>query len=285
MFAPDEEWKEGLVDLPHRAAARTRAMIETLGAHPGAAAGEALDSLLADPTLAEWQRTLEMARDRQRTASRDAGYAHASVERAAETLRGGLPTNAADLLALVTDHLDDLASDIRGGDENAWRDFWNEDSYGRPASPKPEDSCRDAVFRALRRRLGGRIDVLREASHAGGTRSDLRVSYDGMAVPIEIKRAGHPGLWTAVSEQLIPKYTTLPAADGHGIYLVLWFGESNIRKGPSGHTPPTPKELQKALKETLPPVRGSKIEVRVLDVTRPVGELSQRLSFYADAGA
>ena len=269
MFAPDEEWKEGHVDLPARAAAMTRGWIGILGAQPGAAAGQALDSLLADPTLAEWRRTLEFARDRQRTASRDAGYAAASVERVAETLRGGRPTNAADLVALVADHLDDLGADLRGGDENAWRDFWNEDRYGHPASPKPENSCRDAVLGALRRRLGGRIDVLPEASHAGGARSDLRVSCDGIAVPIEIKRAGHPGLWTAVSEQLIPKYTTLPAADGHGIYLILWFGESNICKGP-GHTPPTtPDELWKALEETLPAVGGSKIEVRVLDVTQP----------------
>ncbi len=268
MFAPDEEWKEGLMDLPDRAAAKTHAWIEILGAQPSAAAGEALDSLLADPTLAEWRRTLEFARDRQRTASRDAGYAPASVERVAETLRGGRPTNAADLLALVTDHLDDLAADLRGGDENAWRGFWNEDSYGRPASPKPENSCRDAVLGALRRRLGGRIDVLPEAGHVGGARSDLRVSCDGMAVPIEIKRAGHPGLWTAVSEQLIPKYTTLPAADGHGIYLVLWFGGDHVGKGPSDRRPTTPEDLRKALEE--PSHDGEpKIQVRVLDVTSP----------------
>ena len=269
LFAPDEEWKEGLVDLPHRAAATTRAMIEILGAHPGAAAGEALESLLADPTLAEWRRTLEMARDRQRTTSRDAGYAHASVERVAETLRGGLPTNAADLLALVTDHLDDLASDIRGGDENAWRDFWNEDSYGRPASPKPENSCRDAVFRALRPRLGDRIAVLPEARHAGGARSDLRVSCDGMAVPIEIKREGHPGLWTAVSEQLIPKYATLPSAGGHGIYLVLWFGGYHVPKRSSGVPSRTADALRQVIEETVPDDHKPRIEVRVLDVTRP----------------
>ena len=269
MFAPDEEWKQGLVDLPHRAAARTRAMIETLGAHPGAAAGGALDSLLADPTLAEWQRPLELARDRQRTASRDAAYSHASVERTAETLRGGLPSNAADLLALVTDHLDDLAAELRGGDENAWRDFWNEDSYGRPASPKPENSCRDAVFRALRARLGDRIVVRSEAGHAGGARSDLCVFCDGIAVPIEIKREGHPGLWTAVSEQLIPKYATLPSASGHGIYLVLWFGGDHVGKGPSAEPPKTPEALQQLLEETVPQGNASKIEVRVLDVTRP----------------
>lgn len=269
MFAPDEEWKEGRVDLPARAAAMTRGWIGILGAQPGAAAGEALESLLTDPTLAEWRRTLEFARDRQGTASRDAGYAPASVERVAETLRGGRPTNAADLAALVAGHLDDLAADLRGGDENAWRDFWNEDSYERPASPKPENSCRDAVLGALRARLGDRIVVLPEARHAGNTRSDLRVSCDGIAVPIEIKRAGHPDLWMAVSEQLIPKYTTLPAASGHGIYLVLWFGGDHVRKGPSDQRPTTPGDLRQALEETVPHDGQATIQVRVLDVTPP----------------
>ena len=269
MFAPDEEWKEGIVDLPARAAARTRGFIHILGSQPGAAVGGTLDSLVADPTLTDWKRTLELERDRQRTETRDAGYAHASVERVAETLRGGLPTNAADLLALVADHLDDCAAELSGGDENAWRGFWNEDSHGRPRNPKSENSCRDVVLGALRARLDDRIAVLPEARHAGNTRSDLRVSYSGLAVPIEIKREGHPGLWTAVSEQLIPKYTTLPSAAGHGIYLILWFGGHTIRKGLSGQTPTTPEELRQALEEMVARDDTSMVEVRILDVTLP----------------
>ena len=274
MFAPHEEWKEGIVDLPARAAARTREFIHTLGGQPGAAAGEALDSLLADPALTDWKGTLELARDRQRTESRDASYAPPSVERSAEALRGGLPTKAADLLALVTDHLDDFAAEMRGGDENAWRGFWNEDPYGRPKGPKPENSCRDVVLRELRARLDDRIAVLPEAQHASNARADLRVSFSGFAVPIEIKREGHPGLWTAVAEQLIPKYTTLPAAGGHGIYLVLWFGGRYIPRGPSGQPPTTPEELKQALEEAVSRDDSSKVEVRVLDVTPRGGDTS-----------
>ncbi|MYE94181.1 MAG: hypothetical protein F4238_12565 [Gemmatimonadetes bacterium] len=269
MFGPDEEWKEGVVDLPARAAAKTRAFVHTLGAQPDTAAGDVLDSLLRDPGLADWKRTLEMARDRHRTESRDAGYAHAPPERVAEALRGGLPMNAADLLALVADHLDDFAREVRGGDENAWRGFWNEDSFGRPDNPKPENSCRDAVMWALRARLHDRITVAPEARQAGDTRADLRISCNGLAVPVEIKREGHPDLWTAVSEQLIPKYTSLPAADGHGIYLILWFGGYRVPSGPSGQPIETPGELKRAIEETVPRDDASRIEVRVLDVTRP----------------
>ena len=80
MFAPDEEWKDRREDLPARAAARTREFIEALGGQPSGAAGEALESLLADPTLADWNRPLALAGDRQQVASRDAAYLHPSGE-------------------------------------------------------------------------------------------------------------------------------------------------------------------------------------------------------------
>lgn len=258
LFAPDDAWTERRGDLPATAAARTQRTIETLGGQPDSAARDALDLLLADPALADWRGTLELARDRQRTASRDAAYTHCSVERAAQLLRGGLPANAADLLALVAQHLDDFAAELRGGDENSWRGFWNEDSYGRATDPKPENSCRDAVLSVLRHRLHDRIEVLPEARHANDTRADLRVSCNGIAVPIEIRREGHPDLFTAVSDQL-PKYTSLPAAAGHGIYLVLWFGGTR-----------TPEGLRQVVEAGLPRNDGSKIEVRVLDCSRPV---------------
>ncbi len=267
MFGPDEEWKSGVVCLPTMAAARTRAFIEALGTQPVSVAGVVLDSLLDDPALAEWRKTLELARGHQRTANRDAGYAHAPLERVAESLRRGLPANAADLLALVTAHLDDFAAELRGGDENAWRGFWNVDPYERPREPKPEPSCRDALLAALRNRLDKRIAVFAEAQHAGNTSADLRVSCDGVALPIEIKREGHPGLWTAVPEQLIPKYTTLPAAKGHGLYLVLWFGRHRIRKSPNGHQLTNPEKLRRALEDTVPRDVGSTVKVCVLDVT------------------
>ena len=91
MFAPDEEWKEGIVDLPARAAACTHWFIQILGGRPGRAARETLDSLLADPALGDWRRTLELERERQRIASRDASYAHPAVGQTVETLRGGTP--------------------------------------------------------------------------------------------------------------------------------------------------------------------------------------------------
>ncbi|QQV79254.1 hypothetical protein H5J25_19590 (plasmid) [Sphingomonas aliaeris] len=43
------------------------------------------------------------------------------------------------------------------------------------------------------------------------------------AVPIEAKRHWNAELWTAVEDQLVP-YCRSAGSNGHGIYLVFWFG-------------------------------------------------------------
>ena len=277
MFPPEEheDLPEGALPelrvrgLADYAADKTAQLIHEVGSRVEGDPDSVLVSLLEEPALARWKRALEVALHQQRTAACNATFQHPTVEQIADALRGGLPASAADLAALVRQHLDDLAAALAGGDENGWRPFWNEDPYGRADRPKPEGSCRDALIEALRR-LDKRIQVSPEARHAGGARSDLLVRCNGFAVPIEIKREGHPALWTAVSEQLLPKYTTLPAAAGRGIYLVLWFGASGLRRPRTGGPPPgTPEELQRRLEESLDPHEAGRVDVRVLDVRPP----------------
>ena len=58
------------------------------------------------------------------------------------------------------------------------------------------------------------IDAQPEGVYAEDKRSDIRVSFDGFNVPVEIKRSCHNDLWTAVHAQLIAKYTRDPGAGG-----------------------------------------------------------------------
>ena len=52
MFAPDEEWKEGIVDLPARAAERTQAFVHIFGGQPEAPRREtSWTRCLTDPAL------------------------------------------------------------------------------------------------------------------------------------------------------------------------------------------------------------------------------------------
>ena len=107
----------------------------------------------------------------------------------------------------------------------------------RLEDPRPEDWCRDALLSVLQKRLMQLdIDAQAEAHYADGKRSDIRVSFGGVNVPVEIKRSCssrslecdrdtvdckiHPGSgrersWN-LSCILVRTHGTLPADTGRG---------------------------------------------------------------------
>ena len=218
-----------------------------------------------------WWPHLQRAREGQRIISRDASYRHPGLELIQETLKNGPPANAADLAALLQDRIDDFQRDLRGGETDIWRQFWNEDQYGSLTEQKPENSCRDALVSNLKLRIPDDVELPREGSHAANTRVDVQGRCGGFKVPIEIKKDSHSELWTAKREQLMAKYTIDPATDGYGIYLVLWFADQDkpATRHPDGTCPSSPEELKQWLKEDLRPEEARKIFVIVLDVTKP----------------
>src|SRR5690606_29000647 len=111
-----------------------------------------------------------------------------------------------------------------------------------------------------------------EADHSGNKRSDIRLNYrNQFMLPLEIKRDSNDGVWTAIHKQLIDQYTREPKTGGHGIYLVLWFGEPKkiARALDGGSRPQSPEELQMRLEALLLPEQRSRIFIRVLDVSWP----------------
>ena len=180
--------------------------------------------------------------------------------------------NAGDLAALLFDELKALSLKIRDGNTSDWRQHWNVDPHNRPTTPKPEDACRDAVLSDLRERLGQlRIDAQPEGVYAEDKRSDIRVGFGGLNVPVEIKRSCHRDVWTAARSQLITKYTRDPGAAGHGIYLVLWFGDSEKCRPTKwwGWTPETAEDVRRNIQESLDDRDGRLISVCVVDVAMP----------------
>ena len=244
------------------------AFIQRLAASPDKDASDALTRLLSDSALYRWRDVLSRARDSQRVIQRDASYRHPEPEQVCRTLDSGSPANAADLAALLVDRLDEIARQIHTGSTDDWRQYWNEDSYGRPCKPKPENSCRDAMLSDLRQRLPGNVDAQPEGQYARDKRADIRVSSGRVfQVPIEIKKNNHPDLWNAIRTQLIAKYTRDPDAAGQGIYLVFWFGEEDTQPTPSGTRPDTPGELRAGLEATLSDEEARRISVVVFDVS------------------
>ena len=264
---PAQRSAQGWISHQMEAADCVHKLIQRLAASPEPAASDALEILHADTVLSRWQDVLAHAQDAQRVIRRDAGYRHAKIDQVCRTLDAGAPANAGDLAALVSDRLCDLAVKIRTGNTDDWRQYWNEDSYGRTSSPKHEDSCRDALLSDLRERLPEGIDAQPEGQYARDKRSDIRVACQDFQVPVEVKKNGHRDLWSAMKNQLIKQYTSDPSTSGYGIYLVFWFGKNYTPPPPTGPRPDNSQELQTKLEETLSEGLARKVSVCVIDVS------------------
>ena len=266
---PDEQWKEGWGVTPAMEASRLVGyLIQRLAASPAKDASTALANLLADPALSPWHEVLSRAQDEQRVIRRDAGYRHPEIAQVCQTLNGGTPANAADLAALLMDRLEELALQIRTGNTDDWRQYWNE-PHGQSPTPKHEDRCRDMLLSTLRQQLPPAVDAQPEWHYANDKRADIRVSCRDFQVPVEVKKNMHRDLWSAMRNQLIPKYTTDPETGGYGIYLVFWFGKKGTPPPPKGDPPANAKDLEERLQATLSPVEARKISVCVIDVSQP----------------
>ena len=228
-------------------------------------ARESLDSLANNPDLTAWKGEIVPAREELIWKLRLAKRPDLSLEKVQKTLNNGPPSSAADLTALTTDILEELADRIRNGPDDEWHQYWCRDSNtNKLTQPQHENDCRDVLLSHLRARLNNyQITGEREAQYADENRADIRISYGSdLAIPIEIKRSHNPDIWKGISEQLVTKYTRDPKADGYGIYLVFWFGAKYM-----GATLNDPKELENLLKERLDPALRKKVYIIVIDVS------------------
>ena len=235
-------------------------------------AADLLEELRHSPAFAEWDADIALAIDFQLARRREADFRHSAIELVTKTLGNGRPANARDLAALVAAELEVLSLQIRDSSASYWKHFWNVDKYNRARGPRPEKSCRDAILFGLQARLARLgIDVQPEGTYADDKRADIRVAFGGFNVPVEIKRACHPDLWTAIGNQLVLKYTRDPGSAGFGIYLVLWFGQDNCCKPTAldGWVPANAGDLKQKLTEMFSGPERSRISVSVMDVSKP----------------
>ncbi|MDP2819445.1 MAG: hypothetical protein Q8O29_14500 [Polaromonas sp.] len=245
-------------------------LISTLAGNHDDDAMQALAALLQHKTLKQWEDSLRRAMFDQRLTRRKASFQPASVTKVSSTLANLTPANAADLWALTLDHLQQLAHEIRNGNTNGYRQYW------AGGKSKLEDECRDNLLFALRPRLSPlSVSAEPEGRYADEKCADIKVSSQGYHIPIEIKREMHRGLWSAISNQLIARYTRELASDGYGIFLVFWFGGTGQPvAGDGGTKPKTASELQERLQRTVPAGYENKITVLVVDCSlRPAGKV------------
>jgi len=268
--SPERPRGEHRVTRAMNTADLVRSLIDTLGGCSSETATKELERLLTALTLSQWHNSLRGALHSQRIARRKASFRPLGAEDVSRTLANLQPASAADLAALAFDHLRDIARKIRDGNTNDYRQYW---SYGEDnrtlVKPKPENDCRDALLSDLKERfdkLG--IDAQKEGYYVEDKRSDIKVSYGGTGgfnVPIEIKKDHHANLWTAIHDQLIAQYVRDPDTDGHGVYLVFWFGGKGMRPPPDGKKLRSAKELEDQLRGTLKPEEKHRILICVID--------------------
>jgi len=244
------------------------ALINILANNTSTETTSILSKLVSLPKLSEWKSNLQRALHSQKIARRKSTFQHISLEKIIETLKNKEPSSAADLWALANDQIKDLSLQIRNANTNSYQQFWNVDSRGAVTMPIPENECRNRFLVLLRERLSKfRIDAQPESYYADDKRADIRLSYAGFSVPIEIKVDRHPKLWTAISDQLIPKYIRDPDCDGYGIYIVFWFGGKDSPLPPNGKRPQSASELELRLIDSLDDDVKSRVGVNVIDVS------------------
>ncbi|WP_211103496.1 hypothetical protein [Azospirillum sp. TSA2s] len=248
-----------------------RACIDHLAADPSTDAADFLAAWRDDPRRASWRDSFAHAAARQVRVRREALFQHADVAQVVTALDGGAPANAADLQALVVQHLEDIAEEIRTGSGDAWKTFWNTE-VEKHVRPKVENICRNALLGLLKPRLIRHGAVAKPEGHyAGSKRADIDVTAGTLVLPIEIKLQMHDALWTAAEGQLQRLYTADPLAGGRGVYLVFWFGPTIDLTSPrDGSLPPASAgELKTALVNRLTASARELLSVVVIDAGPP----------------
>lgn len=268
LFGPDYrpiniETNFSIMNIPDR----IQLFIDQLTQTNSSVACQTLEELSVNDDLIHWHPYLLDAIDKQNLNQRESEFMYSDIVKVSTTLRNKAPSNNADLAALIVDKLFEVGEKIRFGNTSDWKAYWILDSHKNPKKPQHEEICRDRLLSTLREKIHMfGVDAQPEGYYANDRRTDIKISYENLNIPIEIKKSSSKDLWTAIHDQLIPKYTRDPDTDGYGIYLVLWFGNNPCSQHTAKKDINTADELQQRLVESLSKSERLKISVCVIDV-------------------
>ena len=259
------------------AAEYIRSLLNALSADKSAEATEALQRLALDPAMVTYVDSIKHALANQRARYREMNYNQPNWAETIATLSGEAPANVADLQALVVEHLREISKRIGTQNIDIYKDFWNEDSHGRPVDPKIEESARNVLLGLLKTRLDPLGVIAEPEGHmVADKRADITAALPGRKLILELKRDIHPELWSAPATQLDRFYTRDPEASGYGVFGVFWYGKhrhGTLPKHPKGNTAPkTALELETMLSDIIVAEQRSKLRAIAIDVSVPDGQ-------------
>ena len=262
------EYREGIITKSMQATDLVSRCIDVISQDSSEIATDLLLEFADDRELAPWHAKLHRVRYEQRVLRRENEFHHQTIERIVETFDGGLPSNPADLAAITLDCLEKIQLRLRTGSSNIWKQFWNENSSGKPTKPKNEDSCTSALMALLEKELPEGIDVDRDVPGLNEKRPDLRIRYKDFHVPVEAKKTKNEELWDALQDQLIGRYTADRLTDGYGIYIVYWFGPGRFARVVDNKRFTEPQKTADELLSQLTEEELRKVSVFVLDISQ-----------------
>lgn len=195
-------------------------------------------------------------------------YTPPTISELESVLTDGSPNSMDQLQAVMLEELTVAQEKIRSHPVDWYQDFFVN------GNPKNEEACRDTLLKILGEYPYG-ILCEPEGHLADDKRADIRCTIDKLMLPIEIKGQWHKDLWLAADTQLDRLYSNDWRAEHKGIYLVLWFGNKVPKNqrlkspGEGRESPTTADELRQALIESSEAAKQRRIDVVVLDITRP----------------
>lgn len=171
------------------------------------------------------------------------------------------------LRQLVLQELHDFQKAIDGGEFNSADRFYEKNER------LDEVKSTEIIAERLNLRLEPQgISITPEHQLKDQNRSDFTASKliggKRRLLVTEVKGQWHRELYSAASAQLYDRYSIHPDAEQQGIFVVLWFGESETVAGRKLHGIKTAQELKIGIEAVLPVDLRSLVDVFVLDISR-----------------
>lgn len=247
-------------------------LIRELGSDISDEAIEALQTLCNAPEDGYTFALRNVASEQSRNHA-ESNYTPPALDTLTAVFHDRAPTCGADLQVYLLEELSIVGDKVRGDDVDSWRGF-----YDDMGVPYDEERCRDHLVGLLREGANANeITYEVEAHVAADKEVDVACAVGTLRLPIEVKGQWHNHLWVAADRQLDRLYTPDWRADGHGIYLVLWFGDSVQENkaltspGRGIQRPMTPEALRSQLIERSKAAQSGRVAIVVLDLSRVNG--------------
>ncbi|HEN4891974.1 TPA: hypothetical protein U6I30_003952, partial [Klebsiella pneumoniae] len=226
-----------------------------------------LDRLLNDPRFTNLHKELQSIHAAQirKKALRD--FEPPTPDEIIQRLDCDSVVTVEGLRQLVLQELHDFQKAIDGGEFNSADRFYEKNER------LDEVKSTEIIAERLNLRLQPQgIAITPEHQLKGQNRSDFTASKliggKRRLLVTEVKGQWHRELYSAASAQLYDRYSIHPDAEQQGIFLVIWFGESETVAGRKNHGIKTAQDLKVSIDAVLPTDLRSLIDVFVLDVSR-----------------